>query len=56
MELRRADSVFIVQKYRADMLAKGFVTLPNSDYYEVVHYVRSHFQKIGETRFFDLYR
>jgi hypothetical protein len=56
MEARRANTVFIVQKVEAKDLARGFVPLPNSDYYEVVRYVRTHFTKTQETDYFELYR
>ena len=56
MEARRGNTVFIVQKVEAKDLARGFVPLPNSDYYEVVRYVRTHFQKTQETDYFELYR
>jgi hypothetical protein len=56
MEARRGDTVFIVQKVEATELAAGFVPLPSSDYYEVVRYARTHFVKVGETSYFELYR
>jgi hypothetical protein len=56
MEARRTNTVFIVQKVEAKDLASGFVPLANSDYYEVVRYVRTHFQKTQETSYFELYR
>lgn len=56
MEARRTDTIFIVQKVEAKDLARGFVALPNSDYYEVVRYARTHFTKIHETDYFELYR
>jgi hypothetical protein len=56
MEARKTNTVFIVQKVEAKDLASGFVPLANSDYYEVVRYVRTHFQKTQETSYFELYR
>jgi len=56
MEQRRSDTIFIVQKFEASTLANGFTPLPNSDYYEVVRYAQTHFSKIGETSYFELYR
>lgn len=56
MEARRNSTIFIVQKVEAVSLASGFVTLKDSDYYEVVRYARSHFLKVNETEFFELYQ
>ena len=56
MEARRNSTIFIVQKVEAKDLATGFVTLQNSDYYEAVRYVRTNFEKIRETNYFELYR
>jgi hypothetical protein len=56
MEARRGDTIFIVQKVEAKDLATGFVPLPSSDFYEVVRYARTHFVKIHETSYFELYR
>ena len=56
MEARRNKTIFIVQKVEAKDLASGFVALPNSNYYEVVRYARTHFTKAQETDYFELYR
>lgn len=56
MEQRRSDTIFIVQKVEAPTLANGFMPLPDSYYYEVVRYARTHFNKIDETTYFELYR
>ena len=50
----RDTNVIIVQKYEANALADGFV--PLSDSYTVVAYVREHFTKVAETKFFEIYR
>lgn len=55
MESQRGKTVFIVQKVEAATLARGFVNLENSDYYEVVRYARTRFVKIQETAYFELY-
>ena len=54
MEDIRDTNVIIVQKYEANALADGFV--PLSDSYTVVAYVREHFTKVEETKFFEIYR
>lgn len=47
----------IVQKVRASELRHGFIPLPDNDpFYTIVPYVRSHFRKVDETSFFELYR
>jgi len=56
MEQKRSSTIFIVQKVEATTLAKGFTPLPSNDYYAVVRYARTHFNKIDETSFFELYR
>jgi len=57
MEQRRNDTIFIVQKVEATTLAKGFTPpLPSNDFYAVVRYARTHFSKIDETSFFELYK
>jgi hypothetical protein len=56
MEEKRSSTVFIVQKVEATTLANGFFPLPDSHYYEVVRYARTHFSRIGETKYFELYK
>ncbi|HBB87659.1 MAG TPA: hypothetical protein DC047_08605 [Blastocatellia bacterium] len=56
MEASRADTIFIVQKVEAKELARGFVPLPSNEYYYVVGYARSHFVKVHETNYFELYK
>jgi hypothetical protein len=51
---KRGEVVIIVQKAHAFYLAEGFVPL-DEDQYPVVQYVRAHFNKTGETEFFELY-
>jgi len=51
---KRGDVTIIVQKVYAFYLADGFVPL-DEDQYAVVQYVRTNFEKIGETEFFELY-
>ena len=56
METNRNSTIFIVQKVSAASLAKGFLPLEDSEYHNVVGYVRTHFTKFQETSFFELYR
>ncbi|MBI4445972.1 MAG: hypothetical protein HY645_08670 [Acidobacteria bacterium] len=46
----------IVQKVMAADLRKGFIPIPNVQDYRLVQYVRSHFKRVDETRFFEIYR
>ncbi len=54
LERQRGSVVVIVQKVR--VFPYGFTPLPDIDHFAIVRYVRSHFEKVGETRYFDLYR
>jgi hypothetical protein len=54
LEAERGEVVVIVQKVQAFDLADGFVPL-DEDQYPVVQHVRTHFDKIYETEFFELY-
>ena len=56
LESRRGDLIIITQKVRASTLALGFDPLPETNHYAIVVYVRSHFKKFAETRFFELYK
>lgn len=52
----REERRILVQKVYARQLKEGFVPLKSeNDYYAVVGYVRDHFRKVGETRWFDIY-
>lgn len=51
---KRGGVVVLVQKVDAFDLADGFTPL-DEDKYPVVKYVRTHFNKTGETEFFELY-
>jgi len=51
---KRGDVTVVVQKVYAFYLADGFVPL-DEDQYAVVQYVRTNFEKTGETEFFELY-
>jgi hypothetical protein len=56
IENKRNNTIFIVQKVSAASLARGFVPLEENDYREVLHYIHTHFTKIQETDYFELYR
>jgi hypothetical protein len=56
LEAKRSNTIFIVQKVSAANLAKGFLPLEDSDYHEVLLYIHTHFTKIQETDYFELYR
>jgi len=56
LESKRTNIVLIVQKVSAAKLAEGFFPLEDSDYHEVLSYIRTHFTKIQETSYFELYK
>lgn len=57
LKQQRHQQMVIVQKVTADALPYRFVTLKTEDpSFAVVAYVRTHFEKLGETRYFDLYK
>ena len=62
LESQRGDTTVIAQKISAEFLAEGFVELTNGPRFGAEHYsgllahVRNTWQKVGETRFFELYR
>jgi len=47
--------VIVVQKVCAEWLPEGFIPLPTDVFHKMAPWVRDHFHKIGETRFFELY-
>lgn len=53
LETQRGSLVVIVQKYEASTISGKFEPLSSS--YTIVQYVRSHFNKTGETQFFEFY-
>jgi hypothetical protein len=53
LENHKGKIVVIVQKYEASTLDGGFVPLNE---YKIVDYVKCHFTKIGETKYFELYQ
>ena len=56
LDSQRGNLVILVQKVEASELARGFVPLGDSDRYALVRHVRSNYTKVGETRYFDLYK
>jgi len=55
LESLKGDLVIIVQKFRADTLASGVAPLPQQ-HSPLVPYVISHFVKMAETAYFELYK
>jgi hypothetical protein len=47
--------VIIVQKVSAEWLSRGFLPLPDDSFHMMAPWVRHHFHKTGETRFFEMY-
>jgi hypothetical protein len=56
LEALRGHGFVIVQKYAAGPVAARFVPLVDRRYYFVPFYVREHFEKVGETVAFEIYR
>jgi hypothetical protein len=58
IEDQRHEQMVIVHKVQAADLSSGFAPLDstNDAYYCIVAYVQTHLEKVGETRFFDIYR
>ncbi len=56
LDRQRGSLTILVQKVQAEPLAGGFAPLPDGPTYAVTGYVRRTFGKVGETRFFDIYR
>ena len=54
IEEQKPQLVVIVQKVRDYTLRKGFVRLKSDN--TIVDYVRTHLDKIGETKYFDIYK
>ena len=56
LKYRRGDIIFIVGKFDIRSLAYGLEPISDTERYEVVYYIRTNFAKIGETKFFELYK
>lgn len=56
MNAQRGKLTIIVAKYETAALAKMLTPSPNSFRYPLAAYVRTHYVKVGETRYFELYR
>lgn len=54
LDARRGSMVVIMQKYRADIMRSTFAPVPE-DYSEAYDHVLKNYQKVGETRFFEIY-
>lgn len=55
MQTGNPRPVIVVQKVCAEWLPEGFIPLPTDVFHKMAPWVRDHFHKIGETRFFELY-
>ncbi len=56
MNAQRGKLTIIVAKYETATLARKLAPSPNSFRYPLAAYARTHFVKIGETRFFEIFR
>lgn len=56
MNAQRGKLIFVVAKYETPSLAKGFTPAAISFRYPLAAYVRTHYTRIGESAFFEVYR
>jgi hypothetical protein len=56
LERGRGRRFVLVQKVQAERSADGFFPFVNRTYSPAANYVTEHFQHVGSTRYFDLYR
>lgn len=56
MNAARGKLTVIVAKYETASLARELTPSPNSIRYPLAAYARTHYVKVGETRYFELYR
>ena len=56
LDARHSHLTVIVQKVEAFPLRFGFRPLRDREKFVMAHYVRTHFKKCGETKYFELYR
>lgn len=56
MNAQRGELTIVVAKYETPSLAKGFTPATTSFRYPLAAYVRTHYVKVGETPFFEIYR
>jgi len=55
LEKGRGRLTVIAQKYTTDVISTRKEDLLMNDHYEVVRYIRNHWEKTGDTEFFELY-
>lgn len=56
MNAHRGRLTFIVAKFETSSLAKGFTPATTSFRYPLAAYARTHYTKVGETPYFEIYR
>ncbi|MDP3677138.1 MAG: hypothetical protein Q8R44_18895 [Novosphingobium sp.] len=56
MNAQRGKLIFVVAKYETPSLANGFTPASISFRYPLAAYVRTHYTRIGETAYFEIYR
>lgn len=56
MNAQRGELTIIVAKYETAALAKRLAPSPNSFRFPLAAYARTHYAKVGETSYFELYR
>ena len=56
MNAQRGELTILVAKYETPLLAKGFTPATTSFRYPLAAYVRTHYVKVGETPYFEIYR
>jgi len=56
LDAQRGKLDFVVPRFDTWSLAKGFTPAPNSFRYPLAAHVRTHYTKVGETPFFEVYR
>ena len=56
MDSQRGRILFLVAKYDTPILAKKLTPAPSSFRYPLAAYARTHYTKVGETPFFEIYR
>jgi hypothetical protein len=56
LDAHRSDRVVLVERIWTERLNKGFEPLPQDVFYDVVNYVRSTYERIDRTEYFEIYR
>ena len=58
-DANRETARWIVSKFRTDLVKRGWVPLktsPRKNRFDLVGYVRKHYERIDETQYFEIYR